>query len=259
MKILSIQARFYPAIGGIEWHTYLLYKYLAQENQEITIYTTSSLSREDLLSITLSPPFIHIPNIKPKLKEEEYIEKCLVKRFESKLRFWGFNWTPELFKDIKYNISKYDIIHAHGYHLISTIVGCYYAKKYKKPFVLTAHDIVLAQDFPIDAKVFKCVFDITLGRYLLQNATRLIALTEAQQTQYVEKGANAKKIRIIPNGIELSPYLENNSSACISRSVIKIFDDQSYNDVVESARRSIETKYNYRTVVKEFGDIIGNL
>ena len=206
MKILFVQNRFYPAIGGAERHTYLLSKYLAKKGHEVTVYTTTSLSKDDVLSIALSPPFFVKPKINANLPKEEFIEIFTVKRFDMRLRFWSFNWIPEMFKKLKVTAHEFDIIHAHGYHISSSLAGCYYAKKCKKPFILTAHDLIIPDDLPTDAKLFKKIYDKTFGRYLLKNSTRLIALTEDQIQQYAERGGDVSKIRIIPNGIELDKY-----------------------------------------------------
>ena len=206
MKILFVQNRFYPAIGGAERHTYLLSKYLAKKGHEVTVYTTTSLSKDDVLSIALSPPFFVKPKINANLPKEEFIEIFTVKRFDMRLRFWSFNWIPEMFKKLKATAHEFDIIHAHGYHVSSSLAGCYYAKKCKKPFILTAHDLIIPDDLPTDAKLFKKIYDKTFGRYLLKNSTRLIALTEDQIQQYAERGGDVSKIRIIPNGIELDKY-----------------------------------------------------
>jgi len=212
MKILFVQNRFYPAIGGAERHTYLLSKYLAKKGHEVTVYTTTSLSKDDVLSIALSPPFFVKPKTKTNLPKEEFIEIFTVKRFDMRLRFWSFNWIPEMFKKLKATAHEFDIIHAHGYHISSSLAGCYYAKKCKKPFILTAHDLIIPDDLSLDAKLLKRAYDKTFGKFLLKNSTKLIALTEDHIQQYTERGGEPGKIRIIPNAIELDKYKNKNSN-----------------------------------------------
>ena len=212
MKILLIQNRFYPAIGGAETHTYLLSKYLAKKGHKVTVYTTTSLSKDDIPFISLSPPFFINPKKKTGLPEKEVIENVNVERFDMRLRFWSFNWIPEMFKKLKATVYEFDIIHAHGYHISSSLAGCYYAKKSKKPFILTAHDLIIPDDLPADAKLFKKIYDRTFGKHLLKNASRLIALTEDHIQQYTERGGELGKIRIIPNAIELDKYKNKNSN-----------------------------------------------
>lgn len=138
MKILLVQNRFYPAIGGGEKHTCLLSKYLAKKGHEVTVYTTTSLSKDDVFSMALSPPFFIKPKMKANLPKEEVIENVIVKRFDMKLRFWSFNWIPEMFKELKKTAQEFDIIHAHGYHIPSALASCYYAKKSKKTIYINS-------------------------------------------------------------------------------------------------------------------------
>lgn len=216
MKILYILNRFFPAIGGAEKHTYLLSKYLAKNGHDVTVYTTTSTSKNDVTSLKLTPPFIFNPAKRINPPREEVIAGFNVVRYEMKLRFWSFNWVPDLFKDLKINVYNFDIIHAHGYHISSSVEGCYYSKKNGKPFILTAHDLIIPNDLPIEAKIFKKIYDNSFGKYLLKNATMLIALTEDHVAQYTKRCASPDKIRIVPNAIELDNYLygsQNSTSA----------------------------------------------
>ena len=151
MKILMVQHRFPPAIGGSERHTYLLSKELIKKGHDVVVYTTNSLTNEDILSL----PFFKREAEKPNLSRKGEVENIKVNRFDIAFRYWSFNWIPEMFRELKKNISEFDIIHAHGYHISSSLVGCHYAKKSGKPFILTAHDLIIPDDLPTDAKLFK--------------------------------------------------------------------------------------------------------
>lgn len=219
MKILVVQFRFPPAVGGSETHTYLICKELAKRGHDVAVYTTTSLTNKDVLSL----PFFKRGVKKTDLFRREEVEGVKVNRFDILFRYWSFNWIPKMYKELKNNLEQFDIIHAHGYHISSSLAGCYYAKKRKKPFILTAHDLIIPDDLPIDAKFFKKMYDKTVGRYLLKNSTRLIALTEDHIQQYTDRGAAIGKIRIIPNGIELYKYRNIKSNQ-------NIYDDYGIGD-----------------------------
>lgn len=206
MKILLIQNRFYPAIGGGELHTYLLAKYLSARGHDVTIYTTSSLTKSDIPSLSLKPPFFQHAVNKSTLPSEEKIEGATVKRFDMKLRFWSYNWVPDLSRELKRTIGEFDVVHVHGYHISTSIMGCRQARTHGKPLILTAHDLILPSNISFEAKVFKKIYDATFGRYLLSNATKLIGLTEDHIPQYNARGGNRDKIVVVPNGIELAKY-----------------------------------------------------
>jgi glycosyltransferase involved in cell wall biosynthesis len=205
MRVLLVQNRYPPALGGAEQHTFQLAKYLALDGHQVTVYTTSSLSNEDVCSFCLRPPFVLRPQKKASLPRKEAHLNTVVKRYTLKWRYWSLNWIPELFKELKQTTRDFDVVHAHGYYLSTSLVSCHYAKKFKKPFILTAHDLILSRS-AADARFFMKLYDKTFGRYLLKNATGLIALTKDQVEQYAERGADVRRIRVIPNGIEIDKY-----------------------------------------------------
>jgi len=196
MKILVVQHRFFPAIGGSENHVALLSVELVKRDHQVTVYTTTSLTNEDVSLFTPAP----------QVPKNEVLNGVEIRRFDVLFRYRSFNLVPEMFKQIKRKVREFDVVHAHQYHLTSSIVSCYYAKKYKIPFILTGHDLIIPESLPRTAKVLKRLYDLTFGRYLLKNATRLIALTEDHIRQYTERGGDDTKIRIVPNAIELDKY-----------------------------------------------------
>ena len=111
-----------------------------------------------------------------------------------------------MFKELKRATDSFDVVHAHGYHHTAALVSCYYAKKFKVPFILTAHDLTISSSLPADAQKIYGLYEKTFGRYVLTNSAALIALTGDQVEQYVGRGADVRKIFIIPNGIELEKY-----------------------------------------------------
>lgn len=204
MKIMMITVRFPPALGGTEKHVFLISRELMKRGNMVTVYTTNSMSIEDT-SIIKNVSKMKLSNI----LQEENIESIKIKRFEIFFRYWSFLYVPELFRRIRKDIHEFDIIHSHVYHATTSLIGCYYAKKMNKPFILTAHDLIIPDDLPISAKLFKKIYDKTFGRFLIKNSTMLIALTEDQIEQYILRGANLDKIKIIPNGIDLEKYIVN--------------------------------------------------
>lgn len=199
-----ITHRFFPSFGGIEHHTYLFSKELVKRGYDVTIYTTNSLTNEDVLSL----PFLNRSVQNPNLPEKSKIDNIMVNRFNITIRYWSFNYIPELFRSLRNNSHEFDIIHAHGYFNLSSLVGCHYANKYNRPFILTSHDMEIADNFPLDAKILKKNYNRNIGRYLIKKSDKLIALTEDQIQQYIDRRGDPIKIKIIPNGIELSKYVK---------------------------------------------------
>lgn len=109
----------------------------------------------------------------------------------------------DLAKAIKENICKFDVIHLHEYRTFPNFMVYHSAKKNKIPYVLQAHGSLPIE---IGRKNFKWIFDITLGHRLLNGASRVIALTETELSQYASMGVSREKIEIVPNGIDNNEF-----------------------------------------------------
>ena len=202
-----LQHRFFPSIGGMQEHVHILSRELVRRGNEVTVYTLNSLDSEDIPCLHLVPPSITQNVRSPGLPENEAIDGICVRRFSVTIRFWSFIWSPGMFRELKMDIENYDIVHAHGYHLLSSVYGCYLAKKRRKTFVLTGHDMLITDDLPLSARILKRIYDLSLGRYLLKNASKIIALTEDQIEQYTKRGGDESRITVIPNAIDLEKYV----------------------------------------------------
>jgi glycosyltransferase involved in cell wall biosynthesis len=203
-----LQHRLPPAIGGTENHVWMLAKELAKRGHDITIYTTTSLNNKDVTSLELKPPFIKTRYISSSLDLScnETTDKVSIQRFDVSFRILSFNIIPSMFSCLAENVGDFDLIHGHVFNLFTNFIGCYYAKKYKKPFILTAHDLVISDSHPLNAKLLKKLYDSTFGKYVIKNSAKLIALTESQIREYIALGADRRKIEVIPNAVELKKY-----------------------------------------------------
>lgn len=224
MKILMLQHRLPPAIGGTENHVWMLAKELAKRGHDITIYTTTSLNNKDVTSLELKPPFIKTGYISSSLDlpYNETTDKVSIQRFDVSFRILSFNIIPSMFSGLAENIGEFDLIHGHVFNLFTNFIGCYYAKKNKKPFILTAHDLVISDSHPLNAKLLKKLYDSTFGKYVIKNSAKLIALTESQIREYIALGADRKQIEVIPNAIDLKNYGDKNVTSTFLESFLKL-------------------------------------
>jgi glycosyltransferase involved in cell wall biosynthesis len=124
-------------------------------------------------------------------------------------------------KELKKEIKNFDIIHVHDFRTYQNVVGHHYAMNYHVPIVLQAHG-----DIPFFEKSrLKTLYDFVWGKRILNNATKVIALTKVEAEQYKKMGVLDNKIEIIPNGIDLSEY-ENLPERGIFRKKYGINDDE---------------------------------
>ena len=111
--------------------------------------------------------------------------------------------SPNMNKWLKKEIKDFDVIHVHNFRSYQNVIVYRYAKKYGIPYVLQAHGSLPRI---IEKQMLKKIYDWVWGTKMLNAASTLIALTETEAEQYGEMGVYEDKIKIVPNGIDLSEY-----------------------------------------------------
>ena len=182
MKILQIIPFFTPARGGSVTAPYNLSKHLTKRGHEVTIFTTDfELDEEYIKSLdgVRVVPFHCIANIGLMLI------------------------SPTMKKQLKKEIKNFDVIHMHNFRSYQNNIVHHYAKKYRVPYILQAHGSIL----PFFQKQrLKKLYDWVWGYRILKDASKVIALTKVEAEQYKKMGVEEDKIKIVPNGIDLSEY-----------------------------------------------------
>lgn len=192
MRILQAIQFFSPNHGGSAAVPYELSKQL-QDNNEITIVTTD---------YQINDGFI------------KNLQKVDVKVFHCYLNLFGLLYSPKLKDYIRNNITKFDIIHMHNYRTYQNIIIYKYAKKNNIPYIIQAHGSTM----PFYQKIlFKRLFDFVVGNKILRDASRVIAITQAESEQYKKMGVDPRKIEIIPNGINASRFNPINIKGAFKR------------------------------------------
>jgi glycosyltransferase involved in cell wall biosynthesis len=112
--------------------------------------------------------------------------------------------SPEMTGWLARNIEAFDIAHLHTLRAYQNPLLHRYAKKHKIPYILQAHGSVLPF---FQKRVQKRLFDLVWGHVLLEDAARIIALNELETQQYRAMGVEQDRIDTVPNGIDLSEYM----------------------------------------------------
>jgi len=114
----------------------------------------------------------------------------------------GLLITPELRNFLSEHIQDFDLVHTHEYTTYQNVIVHKFAKGYGIPYILQAHGSI-----PRIGKTFrKWLYDVAVGHKILQDASKVIALTKVEAEQYRNIGVLDEKITTIPNGIDLSAY-----------------------------------------------------
>ena len=183
MKLIILTRYFLPVKGGIENHCYNLAKELLKRGIDVEIHT----SRDTLTETNI-------------LKEFEIIDGIKVYRHKN---FWRF-----IPKDC-------DVIHLHNFNIfphfwIFLKIFIKRLFKMKAPrLIITPHGGFTPwwKEFSISAKIIKKIYHKALGKFFLNHVVdKIIAVSEWEKNQLVKEDINAKKIVVIPNGVEEEAY-----------------------------------------------------
>lgn len=193
MKILQVSNFFKPSweTGGVTKVNYELSRNLVLRGHDVTVYTTDGYSSR--LNVEKNKP-VDVDGIKVYYFSNLF--RILVKR----LKLTNPHYLPFV---LRKEINNFDIIHIHEHRTLPTALIRYYAKKNGIPYVVQSHGSVLP--FFQKSKLKK-LFDLLFGYKILNDASKLVALTETEAKQYLQMGVDKSKICIIPNGIDIREF-----------------------------------------------------
>jgi glycosyltransferase involved in cell wall biosynthesis len=193
MKILVVTGTFPPRkFGGMTTVAYNLSKEMTKRGHDVTVYTTDV---GDCLNLRLK-----VNNVENK----DGMKVCYFKNFNNYLAFKHRLFLPiTMFLTLRKDLMKFDIIHVHDFRSLLSILVHHYSKKYDIPYVLQAHGSI---PYSSEKEFLKKIFDKLWGYNILNDASKVIALTKTEFGQYKNMGVPGDKIEIVPNGINLSEY-----------------------------------------------------
>lgn len=191
MKILYVVSGFAPAwgLGGGVKASYELSKEMALRVQEVTVYTTDIFDYNNRINYNF--------------KNWDGVNTYYFKAMSNFLAKKQFNFSLNLIYLLYKNVKNFDLIHIHEYRTINGTFAAYFAKKNGIPYIIQPHGSLPSI---IGRKRLKKVYDFVFGNNVLQNASKVIALNDMESEQYKNMGVDSKKIRTIPNGIDISQY-----------------------------------------------------
>jgi glycosyltransferase involved in cell wall biosynthesis len=102
-------------------------------------------------------------------------------------------------------VKQYDVVHLNEYRSFQNVIIANQCQKLGVPYFLQPHGTLTGLSNNSFEAGLKLIFDETFGYKTLRNASKLIALTEAEAAQ-CEKFVGGDKISILPNAVNLNQY-----------------------------------------------------
>ena len=181
MKILQITPYFLPHTGGVEQYVFNLSNYLVKQGHQVDVITSNSpmgLKTEKMKGITVT----RLP--------------CYGELLRNPI-------TPDSLFSIK-GFNNFDIIHIHNIYAFSSVFAGIKKSRIKKPIVLTHHGNLKFGSFFKDTVVH--FYEASIGKKIVKNIHCSVALTAVDADFLASLGMKRDRIRIIPNGIDISAF-----------------------------------------------------
>jgi len=189
MKILILTHYFQPHIGGIEIVAYNQAKEIVKRGHQVTIIT-SKIGEE---------------------AEQEIIDGIKVIRVKA----WNFFenhfgvpypiFYPKLLLRLKEEIKDNDVINTHGIVWMQSFFSAIISRIFQKPIVLNQHNTYINYKNPI-LRLIEKIADKTIGRYTLNSANQIIAVSEETKKYVLSIAKKLNNISILYNGVNFKRF-----------------------------------------------------
>ncbi len=191
MKILHIVPNYLPAYGygGPILSVHTLNKWLVKKGADVTVYTTNINGRE-----TLDVP----------LGQEVPMDG--VKIFYFPVTFSPWQYSSAMGVALNKNIGNFDLVHITSVFLAASTLGACYAKKYKKPYIISPRGSLMKEPLARKSNFKKWLYLNLVEKKNLAGAAAIHFTAEAEKKEYLAAGLPLKSSFIIPNGIELDEF-----------------------------------------------------
>jgi glycosyltransferase involved in cell wall biosynthesis len=194
LKILQVAPYFYPAwaYGGVPRVAYELSKELVKRGHEVTVYTTDVWDRDSR----------YVPEKRSVIVDG--VKVFYFRNLSNRLAYDYQLYFPIGLKSfVRGTIKDFDIIHLHGHRNFLNNIVHHYALKFKKPYIFSAHGLVMRI---VKRILAKAIFDKFFGTKILNDAAQFIAASEREVKEYEAMGVEKEKVAVINNGIDTDAY-----------------------------------------------------
>jgi len=110
----------------------------------------------------------------------------------------------EAYRKFSQVIKKCDLVHAHGHVYMSSYLAGKFAKKYKKPFIVTQHNTFI--DYQSILNMLEHLNDLIIGKSVLKHADRIITVSKETMKYVLRLGADKSKTSVMYNGVDIDYF-----------------------------------------------------
>jgi glycosyltransferase involved in cell wall biosynthesis len=104
---------------------------------------------------------------------------------------------------MKQHARTFDVAHLHACRNVPGVMAAYHLRRAGVPYVLAPNGTAPRIE---RRRLAKRIFDVLEGQRVLRGAARVLAVSEAERRQLLETGADAPRVRVIPNPVDLEEF-----------------------------------------------------
>ena len=178
------------AYGGIPRLTSTLTRALARRGHHVTVCSTDACSADARLTTATG--------------SDDGVSLQVFPNLSNHLAYHWQWFTPMgLGAYLKTHARGFDVAHLHACHNLPGTIAARHLRRAGVPYVLAPNGTA-----PVIERrhLAKHVFDATLGRGMLDRAACVLAVSEAERTQLAALGVADRRIRLIPNPVDLDEF-----------------------------------------------------
>ncbi len=196
MKILAVVPYFYPAwaYGGPAKLVYDSSMYLAKKGHSVCVLTS------DAYDATQRMPKSKYLSTTPNLVVRYFrnIHNTLAYRF-------NIFFTPGFFFKAPLDILKADIVHMHDFYTPQNAWTALICTLFSKPYILSVHGCLESARME-QRSLFKRLYLLLFGRFMLLHAAAVIATSENEVLAYRSYGVPDEKILRLKHGVDPAEF-----------------------------------------------------
>lgn len=191
MRILHIVPTYLPAYryGGPIESVHALNVELVRQGAEVTVYTTNIDGSNDL----------DVPLGKPVM-----VDGVKVFYFRSSFpRAWFYS--RDMRNALRAHMGEFDIVHITSVFLAASTLGAYYARKFRKPYVISPRGNLMRS--PLGSRwLKKYLYNALIEKGNLRHAAAIHFTVPAEREDYERVGFPLRRAIVLPNGIDPHKY-----------------------------------------------------
>jgi glycosyltransferase involved in cell wall biosynthesis len=213
MKVLHIIPTYLPAYnrGGPIWSVHNINKSLVAKGADVTVYTTNI----DVEGKVLTDHPVDVDGVSVHYFRASYPRIWEYYKVFFVPVFWPRRW--EYSKDLHEKLAKtakdFDLIHITSTFLFASTLGTYYAKKYRKPSIISPRGNLM-KPLELKSAIKKQLYIKLFERRNLTRADAIHFTVPKEKEEYLSYHLPLKKSIIIPNALDLSKFPEEPDASC---------------------------------------------